>query len=85
MRRLFFTALLGLLFAATVALALEAPATIKKIDADQGAILVHAGGQDRTLKIAADVKVIGKDGKPLAAYKVQDAEGFNRLLSLQDR
>jgi len=66
MRRLFFTATLGLLVAASAVRALDAPATIKKVDGDQGTILVFAGGQDRELKIAADVKVIGKDGKPLA-------------------
>jgi hypothetical protein len=56
----------GLLVTVSAVLALGAPATIKKIDADRGTIRVFAGGKDRELKIAADVKVIGKDGKPVA-------------------
>src|SRR4051794_40559396 len=66
MRRVLLTALLGLVFGARSVLALEAPGTIKKVDAENGIMIVFANGQDRNLKIADDVKVVGTDGKPLA-------------------
>ena len=47
------------------ALGLEATGTLKKVDAESGRIIVFANGQDRYLKIADDVKVVGTDGKPL--------------------
>ena len=66
MRRLFTLALVGLLVAVSSLAALEATGTIKKVDVDNGKIVVFANGKDRTLKIDKDIKVLGTDGKPLA-------------------
>src|SRR6185312_15687955 len=38
---------------------------IKKVDVAKGEIDVHAGGKDRTVKVAGDLKVLGTDDKPL--------------------
>jgi hypothetical protein len=66
MRRAFLPAAFGLLLCASGLPALEALGTIKKVDLDRGMIVVFANGQDRNIKIASDVKVLGDDGKPLA-------------------
>jgi hypothetical protein len=42
MRRLFFAATLGLLVTVSAVLALDAPATVKKVNSDRGTILVFA-------------------------------------------
>jgi hypothetical protein len=66
MRRTILAALslLGLLICGEVR-ALEATGTFKTVDAEKGIMVVFANGQDRTLRIAEDVKVTGTDGKPL--------------------
>src|SRR5262245_2429447 len=46
--------------------AFDAVGTIKKVDADKGVLHIHANGQDRTVKVARDVKVRDADGKELA-------------------
>jgi hypothetical protein len=46
--------------------AFDAVGTIKKVDADKAVLSIHANGQDRTVKIDKEVKVLGADGKPLA-------------------
>jgi hypothetical protein len=61
----FLTATAGVLVLAVAATAFEAVGTIRKVDADKGVLYVHAGGQDRTVKVAKDVKVLDKDGKDL--------------------
>jgi hypothetical protein len=66
MRRTLVLALLTLLPRAVAAQELQAHGTLKKVDAEQGTMVVFANGQDRYLKIASDVKVAGLDGKPLA-------------------
>lgn len=66
MRRLLLAAVFGLIVVASTLRAFEAVGTIQKVDADKGVLYVHANGQDRTVKVATDVKVLGKDGKPLA-------------------
>ncbi len=53
-------------FCISRAAALDAVGAIKKIDADNGIVYVHANGQDRTLALAKEVKFLGVDGKPLA-------------------
>jgi hypothetical protein len=63
---MFLTAAFGLLLVTTCSLAFEAVGTIKKVDVEKSLLYIHANGQDRTVKIAADVKVRGTDGKPLA-------------------
>jgi hypothetical protein len=65
MRRTSLLAAFGLLLCATSSPALEAVGTIKKVDLDKGMIVVFANGQDRNIKIASDVKVLGDNGKPL--------------------
>jgi len=65
MRRMLLAAV-GLLLIAGGLLAFEVPGTIKKVDADKNVLYVHAGGQDRTVKVADDAKFLDKDGKPLA-------------------
>lgn len=45
--------------------AFEAAGTIKKVDADKGVLYIFANGQDRTVKIDKEVKVLGLDGKAL--------------------
>lgn len=66
MRRVFLAAVFGLVLFAGGLLAFEAGGILKKVDAEKGVIFIHAGGQDRTVKVAKDVKVLGTDGKPLA-------------------
>jgi hypothetical protein len=44
----------------------EAVGTLKKVDAETGVLHINAGGQDRTVRIDKDVKVLGTDGKTLA-------------------
>ncbi len=58
--------LLTLLLVAGSLLAFDAVGTIKKVDADKGTLYLHANGQDRTVKVARDVKVLDADGKELA-------------------
>jgi len=45
---------------------IKAQGVLKKVDAEKGVIVVQAGGQDRTLKVAKDAKILDKDGKDLA-------------------
>jgi hypothetical protein len=59
-------ALGALLIFANAAPAFEVEATIKKIDAAKRTLIVHARGQDRTLKIPADAQVLNAEGKVLA-------------------
>lgn len=56
---------LGLLLVAGSLLAFEAVGTLKMVDADKGVLFIHANGQDRMVKFARDVKVLGLDGKDL--------------------
>jgi hypothetical protein len=66
MRCLFLTGVLGLVLCAGSRLAFDAVGTITKVDVQNRVLFIHANGQDRTVKIAHDVKVLGTDGKPLA-------------------
>ena len=65
MRRLSLVAAFAILFASP-SLAFDAVGTLKKVDADKGVLFIHANGQDRTVKIDKEVKVLDADGKPLA-------------------
>src|SRR5205807_1078475 len=62
--RVIFAALSVLLFAGSL-LAFEAVGTIKSVDAEKGVVHINAGGQDRTVPVAKDLKVLGTDGNPL--------------------
>jgi hypothetical protein len=66
MRRVFLAAMLWLLADAGAVRAIEAPGTIKKVDAERGIMVVHANGQDRNLTIDEAVKVTDAEGKALA-------------------
>src|SRR5947209_18380333 len=66
MRRLIRIAAFALLLSATPVLAFDAVGTLKKVDTEKGVLYIHANGQDRTVRIDKDVKVLGTDGKPLA-------------------
>jgi hypothetical protein len=66
MLRAFVAGAFGLVLFAGSLLAFEVSATIKKVDADKGVLSVHANGQDRTVRVAKDLKVLGTDGKELA-------------------
>jgi hypothetical protein len=65
MKRLFSIAAVGMLIIAGSLPAFEAVGTIKKVDAEKNVLYVFANGQDRTVKIDKDVKVLDKEGKPL--------------------
>ena len=65
MRHPLIIALLGTVLCTRAALALEAVGTLKKVDAENQRLTVFANGQDRFLKVADDVKLLGTDGKPL--------------------
>jgi len=65
LHRLALTCFVVLLSAAPAA-ALEAVGVIKSIDPQAGTMVVFAGGQDRNLTAEKDVRVLDKDGKPLA-------------------
>src|SRR5436190_3619020 len=45
--------------------AFEAVGTIQKVDAAGGVLIIHAGNQERTVKVVDDVKVLDAKGKPL--------------------
>jgi hypothetical protein len=47
-------------------LGFEVQAVIKKVDSDKGVLTVTANGQDRTVKVAKDAKLLDEKGKPLA-------------------
>jgi hypothetical protein len=66
MRRVLVGVAFALALSAGSLLAFDAVGTIKKVDADRGVLFIHANGQDRTVKVAKDVKVQGADGKALA-------------------
>jgi hypothetical protein len=56
---------LALVLSSAPVLAFEAVGTLKRIDAEKGILYIHANGQDRTVRIDKEVKVVGTDGKPL--------------------
>jgi hypothetical protein len=66
MRRFVIGVAFGLVLSAGSLLAFDAVGTIQKVDADKGVLFIHANGQDRTVKVAKDAKVLGADGKELA-------------------
>jgi len=46
--------------------AFEASGSIQKIDAKMGTLVIRVNGQDRTLKVAKEIKVLNQQGKELA-------------------
>ena len=63
MVRPFVLAVVGLV--AGAGSAFEVQGTVKRVDPDTGAV-VAITGQDRTVRVPKDVKVLDADGKPLA-------------------
>jgi hypothetical protein len=59
-------AVLGLLVLAGTGRAFEVLGKIIKVDAAKGVAVVFAGGQERTVRVARDVKVLDEKDRPLA-------------------
>src|SRR5690242_6093806 len=57
--------IIAVLFLADHLSAFEAEGTMQKIDAAAGVLVIHAGNQDRTVKVVDNVKVLDAKGKPL--------------------
>jgi hypothetical protein len=64
-RRLLPVAVLALLVLAATGRAFEALGKIIKVDAEKGVLVVLAGGQERTVKVAKDVKVLDEKDRAL--------------------
>lgn len=65
-KRLFFlTAVLCLLLMGGSLLALEAVGTVRKVEVEKSVLHIQANGRDRVVPVAADVKVLWNEGKPL--------------------
>src|SRR5438309_557350 len=47
-------------------LAFEATGTIQKVDAENGRIVIRVNGQDRSVKVDKNIKVLDREGKELA-------------------
>jgi hypothetical protein len=66
MRRVLPTVVIVLLVAVALsAFEFEVAGTIRKIDAVNGDLLIYVSGQDRSMKIDREVKVLDMDGRPL--------------------
>ncbi len=65
MKRIALASVVGLVVLVNGLRAFDAPGTIKKVDNEKGVVHIHAGGQDRIVKVDKDAKVLGLDGKPL--------------------
>ena len=65
MRHLLLTTAFALVLSVPLT-AFDAVGTLQKVDAEKGVLSLHANGQDRTVRLDKDVKVLGTDGKPLA-------------------
>lgn len=67
MRRVLLAVVTVLLVAvALLAFEFDVAGTIRKIDAENGDLLIDASGQDRSMKIDRDVKVVDMNGRSLA-------------------
>jgi len=69
---------------ATAARAFEAQGTIRKVDVANHTLIVQAGGQERTVHIADDAKLLDERGEPLpdGLKSKQLAEGAEATLTL---
>ena len=66
MRRVLLTVVVVLLVAVALsAFEFDVAGTIRDIDTDNGDLLIYVSGQDRSMKIARDVKVLDMAGRPL--------------------
>ena len=66
MRPQILGALLGLIVLPGTLLGFEVQAVIQKVDADQNALIVVGGGQQRTVKVATGARFVDEQGKTLA-------------------
>jgi hypothetical protein len=68
MRRRLAGAVMAVLLLAwtSAAPAIDVRATIRKVDAEGGTVVFSAGGQERTARVAADARVVDREGKDLA-------------------
>jgi len=66
MLRRFVCAVIVVFAASSQSLGFEVGAIIRKIDVDKRVAVVFANGQDRTVKIAGDVKIQDEVGKDLS-------------------
>jgi len=65
MLRRMIGAVVGLGICVSTLSAFEFQAVLKKIDAEQKVVIVAAGGQDRTVKLAKDAKFLDEKGQEL--------------------
>lgn len=65
--------------------AFEVGATLKKIDVDNGTVIVFANGQERTVKVSKDAKFLDEAGKDLdGGLKAKEIkEGAEVTLSVE--
>jgi hypothetical protein len=67
---------------ALLAFQFDVAGTIRKIDAGNGDLLIYVSGQDRSVKIDRDVKVLNTDGQPLTdglnAKELKEGSGEDR-------
>ena len=62
------------LLLAAPSLAFDARGTLKSIDAEKGVVSVFAGGQDRSIRVAEDFRVLDKDGKVESVFPPRNDE-----------
>ena len=75
----------ALLFFVSSATAFDAAGTIKKVDVANGIVIVQAGGQERTINVAGEVKVLDTTGAPLVGgLKAKELhEGVGATFSIE--
>jgi hypothetical protein len=84
MSRTIGCAILAFLVVAGGVSAIDLPATIKSVDPDKGTVVAFVKGQDRTLTVAKDVKVLDKQGKHLpGGLKAKELQGAEVILSIE--
>jgi hypothetical protein len=86
MRRVMMTVALLLLIADAL-LAFDVVGTFRKVDRQGGFLYIHTAGQDRSIKLGSNVKVLGTDGQPLAgglsAKELKDGTGVTVAIELR--
>jgi hypothetical protein len=65
MIRMFGAVLVGMIVSLSNLWALEATGKLKTVDADKGVVVLFANGQDRTLTVDPNVKILDEQGKAL--------------------
>src|SRR5437660_9762250 len=85
MCRFLITALIGLPLLSGRAPAFETDAKLQKIDIEKRILFVFAGGQDRRVRIAENVRILDAKGKDLASgLKAKELkEGADVVLTVE--